>query len=56
MNHSTTARLPIALPLRFLLGVVAAVLGGLALFFALMNPPLGEMRAMGWFLSITALI
>ncbi|MBI3959247.1 MAG: HAMP domain-containing histidine kinase [Chloroflexi bacterium] len=46
----------VALPLRFLLGVVLAVLVGLALFFAVMNPPLREMRAMGWFLSITALI
>ena len=46
----------VALPLRFLLGVILAVLVGLALFFAVMNPPLGEMRAMGWFLSVTALI
>ena len=52
----TATQSRVALPLRFLLGVVAAVLVGLALFFALMNPPWGEMRAMGWFLSITALI
>ncbi len=51
-----TASFPISLPLRFFLGVVAAVLMGLALFFAVMNPPMGEMRAMGWFLSVTALI
>jgi len=46
----------VSLPLRFLTGVVLAVFVGLALFFAVMNPPMGEMRAMGWFLSITALI
>lgn len=56
MNDSVIEKSPIALPLRFLLGVVAAVLVGLALFFAVMNPPVGEMWAMGWFLSITALI
>ncbi len=56
MNYSAIERSPVSLPLRFLLGVVLAVLMGLALFFAVMNPPMGEMRAMGWFLSVTALI
>ena len=56
MNYSAVEKSSVALPLRFFLGVVAAVLIGLALFFAVMNPPWGEMRAMGWFLSITALI
>ncbi|MGB5047393.1 MAG: HAMP domain-containing sensor histidine kinase [Caldilineaceae bacterium] len=56
MNYSAVKKSSVALPLRFLLGVVIAVLVGLALFFAVMNPPWGEMRAMGWFLSATALI
>lgn len=56
MNYSAIEKSPVSLPLRFLLGVVLAVLMGLALFFAVMNPPMGEMRAMGWFLSATALI
>jgi len=56
MNYSAIEKSPVSLPLRFLLGVALAVLMGLALFFAVMNPPLGEMRAMGWFLSVTALI
>lgn len=56
MNNSAIEQSPVALPLRFLMGVVLAVLVGLALFFAVMNPPMGDMQAMGWFLSITALI
>ena len=44
------------LALRFALGVVAVVLGALALFFAIMNPPMADLRAMAFFLSITALI
>lgn len=56
MNYSVLPKSSVSLPLRFFLGVVLAVLMGLALFFAVMNPPMGEMRAMGWFLSVTALI
>ncbi len=56
MNQTAAGKFPISLPLRFLLGVVLAVLGGLALFLAVMNPPMGDLQAMGWFLSITALI
>lgn len=56
MNQSVIEKSPLALALRFLLGGVLAVLVGMTLFFAVMNPPLGEMRAMAWFLSITALI
>ncbi len=44
------------LALRFVLGVIAVVVGALALFFAVMNPPMGDLRAMALFLSITALI
>ncbi|MEZ4635305.1 MAG: HAMP domain-containing sensor histidine kinase [Caldilineaceae bacterium] len=44
------------LALRFVAGVVMVVLVALALFFAIMNPPMGDLRAMALFLSITALI
>lgn len=56
MNQTATGKFPISLPLRFLFGVIAAVIGGLALFLAVMNPPMGDLQAMGWFLSITAFI
>jgi signal transduction histidine kinase len=44
------------LALRFVAGIVVVVMGALALFFAIMNPPMGDLRAMALFLSITALI
>jgi signal transduction histidine kinase len=44
------------LALRFVAGIVVVVVGALALFFAVMNPPMGDLRAMALFLSITALI
>lgn len=44
------------LALRFVAGIVAVVMSALALFFAVMNPPMGDLRAMALFLSITALI
>ncbi len=45
-----------ALPLRFLLGVLAVLLMALALFYIVMRPPFSDLRAMALFLSITAAI
>ena len=51
-----TTRQPLTLPLRFLGGVLLALAFTLAVFWALMQPPLDEFRAMTWFLGITAAI
>lgn len=54
INPSFPARL--SLPLRFLLGVTLIVALSLAVFYALMAPPMNEMWLMALFLSITAVI
>lgn len=51
-----TARQPLALPLRFLSGVLLALVFALGIFWVLMQPPLEEFRAMTWLLGITAAI
>jgi signal transduction histidine kinase len=56
MNKTATSPLPISLSLRFIGGVVLVVLAALGLFFAIMNPPMRDLRAMALFLSITAVI
>lgn len=50
---SLQRRLP--LTARLVGGVIAAVLGGLALFWLVMHPPMGDLALMTLFLSITAL-
>jgi hypothetical protein len=50
------ARQPIALPLRFLGGVLLALALTLAIFLIAMRPPLVDFQLMGLFLSATALI
>jgi len=49
-----SARPRISLPLRFLAGVLAVLLAALALFYVVMRPPFGDLRAMATFLTITA--
>lgn len=44
-----------SLPARFVGGVVATLVAGLALFWLVMNPPMGDLALMTAFLSITAL-
>lgn len=56
MVKSVRNAFPISLPIRFIGGVVLVVLAALAIFAAVMNPPLGDLRAMALFLSATALI
>lgn len=48
--------LPISLSVRFLGGVITALVGGLLLFTAVLNPPMDELRAMALFLTATALL
>ncbi len=50
---SLQRRLP--LTARLVGGVIAAVLGGLALFWLVMHPPMGDLALMTLFLSVTAL-
>ncbi|HXF62134.1 MAG TPA: HAMP domain-containing sensor histidine kinase [Caldilineaceae bacterium] len=50
------ARQPIALPLRFLGGVLLALALTLAIFLVAMRPPLVDFQLMGLFLGATALI
>ena len=56
MESATLPRSRTSLPLRFLAGVVLALLFGLAFFYLLMRPPSGDLRAMALFLSVTAAI
>lgn len=56
MNTTTSMHSPVTLPLRFLIGVIIAVVGGLLLFLAFLDPPLNELRAMALFLTATALL
>ncbi len=50
---SLQRRLPITA--RLVAGVIAVVLGGLALFWLVMHPPMGDLALMTVFLSVTAL-
>ncbi len=56
MNTTTLSPSPSSPSIRFLLGVVIAVLGGLLLFQAVLNPPTEEIWAMAQFLTATALL
>ncbi len=56
MNTTTTFPLATSLSIRFLLGVIIAVVGGLLLFLAVLNPPMDELREMALFLTATALL
>lgn len=56
MNTTTSLLSPVSLSIRFLLGVVIAVVGGLLLFLAVLNPPMDEFWAMALFLTATALL
>ena len=56
MNTTTSLNSTVTLPLRFLIGVVIAVVGGLLLFLAFLDPPLSDLRAMALFLTATALL
>ncbi len=53
-SRSQTARTDTSPPLRFLGGVLAVLLTALALFYVIMRPPFGDLRAMATFLAITA--
>lgn len=56
MNNTTLSPSPPSPSIRFLLGVVFAIIGGLLLFLVVLNPPPEELRAMALFLSVTALL
>lgn len=57
MTTPTTSSYPrLALPLRFVGGVIVALLATLLLFILMMRPPMSDIEAMVTFLSITALI
>ncbi len=56
MNTTTTFPSPVSLSIRFLVGVIIAVVGGLLLFLAVLNPPLDDLWAMAMFLTATALL
>lgn len=56
MQTISSPHRPINLPLRFSAGVILVVVAALAIFLAVMNPSLGELREMAIFLSITAFI
>ena len=56
MNTTTSFPSPTSLSVRFLFGVIVAVVGGLLLFLAVLNPPPEELRAMALFLTATALL
>jgi signal transduction histidine kinase len=43
-----------AAPVRFVGGILVALLAALALFYVLMRPPFGDLRAMALFLTVTA--
>lgn len=54
MTLAQPSRAHVSLPLRFLAGVLAVLLAALALFYVVMHPPFGDLRAMATFLAITA--
>ena len=56
MNSTSLFPSPISVSIRFLIGVLAAIVGGLILFLAVLNPPTEELWAMAQFLSATALL
>ena len=56
MNTTTTFPSPVSLSIRFLVGVIIAVVGGLLLFLAILDPPLDDLWAMAFFLTATALL
>ena len=56
MNTTTISPSPASPSVRFLLGVIIAVLGGLILFLAVLSPPTEELLAMAQFLTATALL
>ena len=56
MNTTTTFPSPVSLSIRFLVGVIIAVVGGLLLFLAILDPPLDDLGAMALFLTATALL
>ena len=56
MNTTTLSPSPSSPSIRFLLGVIVTVLGGLLLFLAVLNPPTEEIWAMAQFLTATALL
>ncbi len=56
MTNTTLSPSAPAPSIRFLLGVVFAIIGGLLLFLVVLNPPPEELRAMALFLSVTALL
>jgi signal transduction histidine kinase len=58
MNETISTNYPQrrTLPLRFVAGVVLALLLAMLVFVVVMRPPSGELQAMAVFLSITALI
>ena len=56
MNTTTTFPSPVSLSIRFLVGVIIAVVGGLLLFLAVLDPPLDDLWAMALFLTATALL
>ena len=56
MNTTTTFPSPVSLSIRFLVGVIIAVVGGLLLFLAILDPPLDDLWAMALFLTATALL
>ncbi|MCY4081302.1 MAG: ATP-binding protein [Caldilineaceae bacterium] len=56
MNTTTLSPSPSSPSIRFLLGVIVTVLGGLLLFRAVLSPPTEEIWAMAQFLTATALL
>ncbi len=56
MNTTTISASPASPSVRFLLGVIVAVLGGLLLFLAVLTPPTEELWAMAQFLTATAIL
>ena len=56
MNTTTLSPSPSSPSIRFLLGVIVTVLGGLLLFLVVLNPPTEEIWAMAQFLTATALL
>ena len=56
MNTTTISPSPASPSIRFVLGVILAVLGGLILFLAVLSPPTEELWAMAQFLTATALL
>ncbi len=56
MQKIVTYRQPARWSLRFVAGVALVFLLTLAVFYVVMNPPVGELRPMAAFLSVTAII